>query len=275
MTRLRTPKELKPLPKAFRDLVERGELVDIRAQIPVHDQFGQPGFAFPQRQLSDIQGLCIHHTGGSNQDPVETARYHASVGEHITNDARGCPSICYVIAVPDDGRRLLVNDPTEATYSQGPGANKPLLAIVFMGKFSAYKDPSVAQMKAADDLVPALQEALGLDKRGVFSHAELGKPDCPGKRLEGAVKRYRLAGKANPAKDPNGAIMSGSVVAAQRKLMAFGFPLPVFGADGEMGDETRGALGAFQRTHGIPVTGVLDVFTAFMLGHCLVPGGAP
>lgn len=49
--------------------------------------------------------------------------------------------------------------------------------------------------------------------------------------------------------------------ALQRALIALGFPLPRFGADGDFGGETRGAMQAFQRKAGLPVTTGLDAAT--------------
>jgi N-acetylmuramoyl-L-alanine amidase len=47
----------------------------------------------------------------------------------------------------------------------------------------------------------------------------------------------------------------------QLRLMAIGYALPKFGADGFMGEETAAALKQFQRARGIPVSGVADART--------------
>ena len=44
----------------------------------------------------------------------------------------------------------------------------------------------------------------------------------------------------------------------QLALIAKGFGLPIYGADGIFGDETEGAVKAFQASVGLPVTGVVD-----------------
>jgi len=56
------------------------------------------------------------------------------------------------------------------------------------------------------------------------------------------------------------------VAALQRALMAAGFDLPQYGADGDLGLETRTALQAFQRANGLPVTGAPDSATVKALG---------
>jgi putative chitinase len=56
------------------------------------------------------------------------------------------------------------------------------------------------------------------------------------------------------------------VAALQRALMAAGFDLPQYGADGDFGLETRTALQRFQRANGLPVTGSPDKVTLAKLG---------
>lgn len=56
------------------------------------------------------------------------------------------------------------------------------------------------------------------------------------------------------------------VAAMQRALIAAGFDLPRFGADGDLGLETRTAIQAFQRARGLPITGSPDAATVKALG---------
>lgn len=51
------------------------------------------------------------------------------------------------------------------------------------------------------------------------------------------------------------------VRALQSRLLALGYPLPRFGADGIFGQETAAALIAFQRVSGLPPTGRADLLT--------------
>lgn len=52
-----------------------------------------------------------------------------------------------------------------------------------------------------------------------------------------------------------------NIKAMQKALIDAGFPLPRFGADGDLGNETRAALRAFQAARGLPVTGAPDKAT--------------
>ena len=47
----------------------------------------------------------------------------------------------------------------------------------------------------------------------------------------------------------------------QEDLLALGYELPKYGADGDFGSETAAAVKEFQRAHGLPVTGVADAMT--------------
>lgn len=47
----------------------------------------------------------------------------------------------------------------------------------------------------------------------------------------------------------------------QEDLLALGFRLPKYGADGEFGNETEEAVKAFQICHGLPATGIADAAT--------------
>lgn len=51
------------------------------------------------------------------------------------------------------------------------------------------------------------------------------------------------------------------VVKLQQALVDMGYPLPLFGVDGKLGDETEGALKRFQTDHGVPDSGKLDKAT--------------
>lgn len=56
-----------------------------------------------------------------------------------------------------------------------------------------------------------------------------------------------------------------SVTNAQKNLQNLGYDLKKYGADGKVGDETRSAINAFKRDHGMPQDGKLDVATSKMM----------
>ena len=56
-----------------------------------------------------------------------------------------------------------------------------------------------------------------------------------------------------------------SVTNAQKNLQNLGYDLKKYGADGKVGDETRSAINAFKRDHGMAQDGKLDLATSKMM----------
>ena len=68
--------------------------------------------------------------------------------------------------------------------------------------------------------------------------------------------------------------IDAAVLKAQKALLALGYSLPKYGADGEWGVETSSAVRAFQRDKGIPETGVIGKTTlAALYGGSVVVTG--
>ena len=55
--------------------------------------------------------------------------------------------------------------------------------------------------------------------------------------------------------------VGNDVKALQEALLGLGFSLPKWGADGDYGSETEGAVKTFQREHGLEATGIFDTTT--------------
>ena len=70
------------------------------------------------------------------------------------------------------------------------------------------------------------------------------------------------AAPVTPAFEPIKKGMKGErVKALQTRLLALGYSLPRYGADGDFGKETLAAVKAFQADHDIPDTGIVDQAT--------------
>ncbi|KAA0547670.1 peptidoglycan-binding protein [Bacillus sp. BGMRC 2118] len=57
-----------------------------------------------------------------------------------------------------------------------------------------------------------------------------------------------------------------SVTALQKRILALGYNLPKYGADGHFGDETEEAVKQFQRDHNINDDGIVGPITSRHLG---------
>lgn len=87
-----------------------------------------------------------------------------------------------------------------------------------------------------------------------------------GRKLLIKVRRFiRDDGAQTPAPDTDITLKKGdkgeAVKAMQQALMKAGWSFPRYGADGDFGNETEVNVRGFQRTEGLPVTGVYDAAT--------------
>jgi hypothetical protein len=92
--------------------------------------------------------------------------------------------------------------------------------------------------------------------------AGLGRPDYEDD------KPYAWSGKAPAAVLRSGDAGTG-VRDLQHALLRAGFQLPVFGADGDYGEETAAAVRVLQRNAGLTVSGIYDAATAAALQRAL------
>lgn len=67
----------------------------------------------------------------------------------------------------------------------------------------------------------------------------------------------------------------GDVTEMQKALMRLGYSLPKYGADGDFGSESKTAVKAFQRDHGLEETGIFGVDTFAALEAALHPEPEP
>jgi hypothetical protein len=256
--------------RALRD----GLFQDRRGHMPVGiDPETGKELHWARRQHSDILGVCIHHTGGKNtEDPIATANYHTSPGNHIRSSGKPCPGLCYTFAIPSEPQiPWLCNDVLDITWSQGksdragyPGdENRHLIGIVVMGGFSTkhwpsyYSGPSKHQMEQLARLCEFLSNVYRFDNRGLFGHYHFGKAACPGDVLQEWIEGYR--------KVHTGEELSATEAwqAALSKWNPQAYPSDKI--DGKWGPKSQTALVAFQRKSGLRVTGSRDPFTELML----------
>jgi len=247
------------LEQAIACAVAAGILVDKRDEMPTGEK------EWEQREVKDILGTCIHHTGSRNTKNVAgIARYHSGPN-HISDD--GLPGICYHIAIPDlDGPAWLVSDPLNRIYGQGSGnhpgdENGHLLAVVVLGGFTGpgYKGysegPTAGQFAKLVRVVDWAQFVFQFGNEGLFGHYNFGKAACPGywgmqwideRRVGCAGLETDLEWQQHLLKwDPN--------------------CLPKYGPDGDWGGESKYATKKFQAAHDLWATGLQDPFTELIL----------
>lgn len=251
--------------------VRAGILLDKRAEMPRGTWCGQTlSWRRNRRSPRDVMGHCLHQNGSRNSRyPLKTAVYHTSTGNHVT-PGRAMPSTVYAFMIPDtDDPPWLTGDLRWITYAQGSDApgdeNRHLLPILVMGGFfdNGFErpwtklGPSDAQIEKLEALVVWTSGVFGYSGEGYYGHYHFGKSACPGLALKGWTERQRnVLGHAELRTD----------LEWQQAILRWDpAALPVFGADGQWGGESKYWLTLFQRGMGIRETGLQDPFSEMLL----------
>ncbi len=129
---------------------------------------------YPQRELSAIKYLVVHHSGVDSDSSAEAiASYHTR--------SLGWPGIGYHFLVHWDGAIEYVGDIAEARYNVAR-RNQEVVGVCLPGDFSR-RSPEEAQLEAARVLLVNLQFALGWFVP-IVGHGEVALPGfataCPG-----------------------------------------------------------------------------------------------
>ncbi len=165
---------------------------DVSAQLPVH-----PQRRYPQRAVSDVRRLIIHHTGvGTDPNPDAIARYQVS--------QRGMPGIGYHFLIRFDGR-IQQTQPLTVASAHTTRNNDDSVGIAFAGSFMQ-GIPTPAQLASGAHLCAYLLDQLGLPIGAIVGRREVeGGTASPGSQwneglrwrealLAGVTQRLEAAG---------------------------------------------------------------------------------
>lgn len=194
---------------------------------------------------------------------------------------RGWPGIGYTFVVPaipatEDGKLVVYrcHEDDRHTYHTGGVWNRIGVAVCFAGHYAsrharaelpAAPDP-LAMLAGKELILDYLLPRYGLDRESLRGHFDAGKPACPGDALEAWVRAERGEDVTAESVDPFGKVTLGEPVIAdvdgrplktwkerQAALDALGFDAgPI---DGIPGEQTKGAVLAFQKDAGLVVDG--------------------
>jgi len=235
-----------------------------------------------RRALSRIENIARHHSATNSGDYFafwnsrwsklgwKTGGYH----EIILRD--GTVQLCYDATVITNG----IGGHNTGTYH---------ICVVGNGSFTE------AQETAFEERCKAAMDRFGLSVSKVLGHKEFSGTStaCPG--IDMNIVRKRLStGKVTvsapktevktevvtkPSTSYDSVLGKGrnnrksDIVSLQKDLIAKGFSLPKYGADGDFGTETEEAVKAFQRKVGITVDGLVGPVTLAKL-NAYVPAKA-
>ena len=96
----------------------------------------------------------------------------------------------------------------------------------------------------------------------ILGHRDIHSTDCPGDKLyhlvqNGTFKSGGNTGNAYPGSPIRVGASGGIVKKIQERLIALGFKLPKYGADGSFGQETEKAVEAFQEKNNLTKDGIV------------------
>lgn len=234
-------------------------------------------------------GIVANETGAMRTIGREDMRYSAERAFELFPKARQHPDVTRdrCASVPQDRGRRFASWIYSDLYGNGPEATEDgwkyrgggMVQLTFKSSYASCAKAIGIDLVANPDLI-VTPEAASLSSCWFMAEYKpsilrLFSTGTDADFLEGAALvgwtnehhtavRMRFRAKAMEVLD--GDAKPVDVAAMQRALMAAGFDLPNYGADGEIGNETRSAIRAFQVAHGLPVTGSPDAATRMALG---------
>lgn len=138
-------------------------LIDIRDKLPRHKTR-----QWKKREGADT--IVVHTTASDNQDPFKTARYHISLGNHIS--AGGCPGLVYHDFITKEGVVYHCNDYTDWTWHASAYNKRSVgVTMAFRGQDDIF--PCEAQYTALLEHLVILCLYLKVLPERVIGHREV------------------------------------------------------------------------------------------------------
>lgn len=241
-------------------------VVDLRGKLATHETR-----RYKTRPVEGLRGLVVHQAQSRayGQEAVEAiARYHAGPRSHLTEG--GAPGFAYTLALDADGTVYVAWDVEVRTWSHGGGsvedANAALVGLCCLGDYTGPGHtggaPPPTQERALQRVWAACVAVWGWASRtepgaavgGLLTHAMLGKPACPGARLELVVNALRWGRGIPPAGSSSDQPWTSATYWRQAWLRVAGEDVGAI--DGAWGLRSRAALTRWQARHGLPADGI-------------------
>lgn len=195
--------------------------------------------------------IILHHAEASTCTAEDIHRWHKE---------RGWSGAGYHFLVRKDGSKYRLR-PEWAVGAHAMNNNYDSIGICAEGAFNT-EIMSETQRKAISELVNYLKSKYGITK--VQRHKDVMSTDCPGRNypfeaiindtatsnvtISNASSGYGCYGKGDKGEE---------VKRIQNRLIALGYSLPRYGADGSFGAETESAVKQFQSDHGLTDDGLV------------------
>jgi hypothetical protein len=242
------------------------ETIDILSDLDYEDmvdilEWNSTGRIWGKRRIEDIDKIIIHQSLSDGK--IENInKYLIGPNNHIS-PVKGCPHICYHMAINKDGKLLLLNNFSDRTWHT-KGQNRIGISICVLGNFigTGYNkghEPTNEQLKALEFLIEFLLDKLNLSQKDVYGHYHYGKPACPGKTCSEIIESFRNDRKIDVDIGYSLFNRLDTMKEIQEALLLLDSnALPIYGADGIAGEETKTAIVKFQMVMQIPITALAD-----------------
>nr|DAI81909.1 MAG TPA: endodeoxyribonuclease I [Caudoviricetes sp.] len=198
--------------------------------------------------------IILHHAAASRCTAQQIHSWHL---------ANGWVGIGYHFFVRKDGS-VYRGRPEDTVGAHAGNNNYDSIGICFEGNFMTETMP-VVQKRAGQELVQYLKDKYGISK--VQKHSDVNATGCPGTRFpfkeisEGAAAGKPAESTAEGFTAVFPQLSKGDkgdkVRVLQELLRGKGYDLGAYGADGDFGGATRGAVMAFQVRNHLSADGIV------------------
>jgi len=124
--------------------------------------------------------LIIHHTGGSDKNPLADTTHHTFNMVKKSHKGKGWLTIGYHYFIEKDGK-IIQGRPDDTEGAHCVGRNMDSIGICLAGNFDT-KNPTEAQLKSLKLLTDTLKKKHGITK--VSPHRAYANKSCPGRNLQ-------------------------------------------------------------------------------------------
>jgi len=149
--------------------------------------------------MNGISAITVHHTAWAidhdawrpTATAVENVRnFHSTTKPNgVIPNGRGWADIAYHFVI-DRAGRVWQGRPLAYQGAHVKGHNEHNLGICLLGNFDE-QSPSAAQLTALGQFIHFVAKLYDVERDDIFTHGELGKTSCPGKKLQDYMNRLR------------------------------------------------------------------------------------
>lgn len=237
------------------------KVVDVRSRMPGGNS---------KRDVSQIKKLARHHSGTEEGDAISFANHHT---RPVAQGGNGWSTSGYHEVIPRNGDVQICYDPTVITNGVGDhNSGTYHICVVGNGSFTAAQEKAYYERAAAaiKRFNLSVSDNLGHNEFADTSRFRHSSNACPGINMNTVRSALRAGHPVGQAKQTSSESSSTTFtnLSANRKyaeienavenvrhlqnyLIAAGYPLPRFGADGKPGAETLGAIQDFRQAENI------------------------